>query len=291
MVFIVLLIFFYDSSQYFDFYFFKYLSSSLKFCSSLSELFISLSRFQKVKQFKSLNSALKPKKAYIKNYLALSFTLSTVKLLQYGLNHSFLNGYAQEYLLIEIGNAYYQINHNSFLKLAFPYDNLNIVECKTLDSNGMIKITFEICNYFKYFLYSYYIISCFVVIILIICIDMCLLKFVKDRNKSKIKLIGGMDLMKINEIKTKEKTITKIVILNSCFLLVLRSPEVVATIYHMKFNAEPTQLSYFYRVGSLNEIFDFVYTLHPVFQFILFYKYNQYFRDSFVSIFKKEIKS
>lgn len=76
------------------------------------------------------------------------------------------------------------------------------------------------------------------------------------------------------------------VLTNTFFLLILRAPEVVALYYHIKLNLHIEALNLYYDTGKINELFDFLFTLHPLFQFILFYHFNKNFRDSFQDLVK-----
>lgn len=107
----------------------------------------------------------------------------------------------------------------------------------------------------------------------------------KNQNKTKMKNLGSanseMNIKKIQDLKSKEENLTKLIITNTMFLIILRAPDIIATIYHIKLNTHYTKLSFYYDIGKIIELFDFLYTVHPVFQFVLFYKFNRYFRESF----------
>jgi hypothetical protein len=68
---------------------------------------------------------------------------------------------------------------------------------------------------------------------------------------------------------------------NTIFIIILRIPDILATYFHIKLNTSESEFSYYYDIGKIIDLFDFLFTLHPFFQFILFYKFNRNFRESF----------
>lgn len=70
-------------------------------------------------------------------------------------------------------------------------------------------------------------------------------------------------------------------------MIILRIPDIMVTFYHIKFNTQYTELSFYYDTGKIIELFDFLFPINPLFQFILFYKYNKNFRESFEERFSK----
>ena len=111
------------------------------------------------------------------------------------------------------------------------------------------------------------------------------MKSVWSKNKNKIKLIENekaeINAIKLQKLKDKEENLLKLIIKNTVFLFILRLPEIIALYYHIKLNIYYSKLSYYYDIGKINELFDFLFTLHPVFQFILFYSHNRAFIESF----------
>lgn len=92
---------------------------------------------------------------------------------------------------------------------------------------------------------------------------------------------------KIKDLKDSEDNMTKLVFTNTFFLVFLRFPETIALLYHIKINSYYTDLSYFYDTNKIIDLFDFLYSLHSTFQFILFFKFNKYFKESAKDIFIK----
>lgn len=114
--------------------------------------------------------------------------------------------------------------------------------------------------------------------------------FIKSRNKNKNEITKtNLDQIK-NENRTKNFIIT-----NSIVTLIFKIPEIAATTYYVVFNfgdISNDQFKYYLvttaNFGILNEVFDFVFCLNGVFQFILFYNFNKKFNES-SKIFKKSI--
>lgn len=78
------------------------------------------------------------------------------------------------------------------------------------------------------------------------------------------------------------------IISNTLFQVVLRSPEILSLVLEIKeSNDSSNDTLTLYFKSNINEIFGFLFLLHPVFQFFLFYKFNRTFRESFKDAFKK----
>lgn len=269
--------------QYFDIYLFKYLSPTMKTCSSLTEITISLSRLKNVSNINNRLFNIGSKisfKIYILIVFTFSAVLGLVKRLEYGVNFSYLTGPIKS--LVAFDNRFDFFNQIS--RLSFPNDESNNNFCVFKVRNESISHNFignissiEIdvkgsCNIIKYFLYVYNIGFGPIILIGIVLIDIYLLRFVKKSNKSKLILLKNststITQEKQDEIIDREKNLTKLNIMNTFFLIILRFPESLATIYHIKLNNSYTILSYYYDTENIIELFDFIFLLNPFFQFI-----------------------
>lgn len=280
-----------DIIQYFDIYILKYFASAMKLCSCITELAISFSRFKNIKKLNQTNMTSSSHKLYIIILLSVTLAINVIKRLEYGLNHSYFNSEALNFFSRKIlTDSSVKTDVSSFTKTSFPYDDLNVFFClkkdKTLNVSYVVyDIILGSCSISKYILDFYYAFSCLLIPFLIFIIDIYLLIFIKKTNKRKLELLASsennLNGKKIDEIKSKEKNITKLVVTNTLFLLFLRLPELMSFIYHIKENTRVSKLSYYYDVSKIIQLFDFLFILHPTLQFILFYNYNIYFKESF----------
>ena len=144
---------------------------------------------------------------------------------------------------------------------------------------------------FEYLLISYYV-ACDVIIVAIIFLsDFYLILKYRKIISGKIASMKSSpsSIEKINELNKKERNITKLVITNGFILLFLRIPEIFGAYFQITNHLETSLLSRFFDTGRINEFFDFLFTLHPTFQLILFYKFNINFRESFRKFFQLKI--
>ena len=90
----------------------------------------------------------------------------------------------------------------------------------------------------------------------------------------------------IKECQEGEKRTTNMLIINSCFQVLLRIPEIVALVYYLIFNLEmPAFCIYDYQCDIIADLFEFLFALSGVFQFILFYCFNKKFKESYKDAF------
>ena len=114
-------------------------------------------------------------------------------------------------------------------------------------------------------------------------------KFIRNNSRTKLKQLSDLtskeNKKKMEDLLNKENNITKLIITNTIFLIIIHVPEIVATIYHIKYNNSFNVLNYYYDTQKIIDLADFLFLINPLFQFILFYKFNRNFRESFMDKF------
>lgn len=167
----------------------------------------------------------------------------------------------------------YRINVRFYFKY-FPYD-------KFILSNCQLENFLTSCDIFHYFYVFYLFIGGFLLMILILIIDICLLIDVKQTNKKRLNLFLK-DLHTKDKIETNnmasEKRIRNLIITNSILIIILRIPELSSNTYYM-INQDMYQCSYIY-CENASEFFDFLFLLNGIVQFFLFYIFNTAFKQS-----------
>lgn len=91
-----------------------------------------------------------------------------------------------------------------------------------------------------------------------------------------------------------EKRTRNFIITNSIVNLISRTPEIAAStiyiiLYYTNDGIDNLSLNSYINIGQLNDIFDFIFCLNGAFQFILFYKFNNKFRDGVKIAFGRNI--
>ena len=273
-----------ENIKYMDIYLFKYWASSIKLCSSITELSIAISRLKS--SLISHNKLLKlgsnaSFRTYILINIIFSLALSSIKRLEFSINNSYYTGTAKNLFL---PNPSTKEDVNSFSMMSFPDDDSNINYWKNYFNLNSYFYILESCNILKYFLYAYNFLSGPCILLSIFIIDLYLFRQVKETNKKKLTLLYAETQAKTkkqNEMKSKEDKIARLIVTNTLILCLIRFPESIATIFHIKINTRFNELSFYYDTVKIIELFDFLFVLNPVFQFILFYKYNRVFKESF----------
>ena len=257
---------FYDSiyAQYFDTIFVKMIKNSLKTFSDISYMSFILTRYIKITA--STNSYLKRfEKLSLKNFL-----ISTI----------FFSILINFYIYFEYKVDFRQLKMNTSIETQDPFDrfrtSLSHLENSILYFFQLMKIFFSDLLFFS----------------LTILIDTSLVIFIKKT------ITVAPSKRSIKMKKSTKARITKMIVLNGINFIVLRFPSAVVDFYGLLFTLENKETIKLYKPNlagyiicrvlrfceSLQEIFYFFYLFSFILQFIIFYRTDTNFKQSFKRI-------
>lgn len=257
--------------QYFDVYFIKYLGSVVKLCIYILEFSISLSRCRK---------NVKIENKLFKYTEKLSFKMYALILVGF----SFIFN-----IIIRIGyapNIYYSED-------SFPYMYYDFKNCRP---NPRFAIILEKCNVYIAFLWIYYFVTIILTTLSIIFVDLFLVYNVRKTNKKKVDNLNSknvkskMDLKVIDDCKKRDKRITAMILSSTLAMMILRTPELYETYVIIdKYMLVKWEIDKrFFDYEKLAYIVDYVFALNSFAQFLIYFRFNSKFRESFklLKIFK-----
>lgn len=160
----------------------------------------------------------------------------------------------------------YKIN-TSFFQRLFPYEYFDFQLCF---------YSLRHCISYRIMFLTYYILCDFIIFISILFIDIKLFRKLKEQNRSRLNVIKSAKV--IEENSKSEKRLTKWIIFNTLLTIVIKLPNLLGTYFNLKLTINNEPSCAVVNCFILNNIGDFLFSLSGLFQFHLFYLFNNNFR-------------
>ncbi len=261
-------VFKWDFSQYFKIYVVYFLGNSIKLCSNISYVVLSLTRFYEstssTKSSKFFNKILK---VNIKRFYFVCFLISLV-----------LNGFQ----IVQFKpNVYY-----SPVNDGFPFDAFDIKYCDhTEEPTKLFKIG---CKVIPILDLVNNVLNNIVFIVVNLIIDLSLLRFSHRKYNEKKNLTNDRTILE-EAHKSKEK-ITKMVLINSVFFFISHFPAFLSTIFLMIFHEKISKFCLFmFSCKKILEIFQSFYLISISLQIFLFLSFDKNFKLSLKDLVNRKI--
>jgi len=254
-------------AQYFRIIMINFLGNSIKFCCNITSLMFSLNRFALVNggnRFKILKKVFNTSNSsFIFYALTIGIILSIVKAYQYKENKEFSDSMVYYY-------------YDEFPSLRVPTDFTKTTK--------MLYIFFQVLNYFLNDIFCSF---------MVFVIDIFLIRSLRKNIEIKKKRFNEKVSVKILEAETAKYKTIKMVIFNTIFSFIFKSPEFFFTLYFsffLIFYQDGSTSSYF--ICTVNELcrlminlFDILYLFSFSLSFAFYYMFNTKFNLGFKNLF------
>jgi hypothetical protein len=261
-------IFKWNFSQYFKIYIVYFLGDSIKLCSNISYVVLSLTRFYEstssTKSSKFFNKILK---VNIRGFYLVCFLISLV-----------LNSF--QFLQFKPNEYFSPINEG------FPFDAFDIKYCDhTQEPSKLFKIG---CKIIPILDLINNILNNIVFILVNLIIDLSLLRFSHKKYNEKKNLTNDRTILE--EAHNSKEKITKMVLINSVFFFISHFPAFLSTIFMMIFHEKISKFCLFmFSCKKILEIFQSFYLISISLQIFLFLSFDKNFKLSLKDLIDRKI--